>query len=188
MFNAIRSIKNQLALLSNLFADGVKLIKSFVISCLALLTGCVGHYQQPAPDAAHATLDAKWGSNNLMSGGTQAYYAFYDNNCNDTEETGVLGAISASKPEKNHFFIKPDRRIYLQALSMGIKNRKTTDETLVHRSCLNISSFIPQAGATYQISQSTPDSGCSLKVIDMQTGKVPDTLMIELITKECGLN
>ncbi|WP_259696437.1 hypothetical protein [Pseudomonas brassicacearum] len=164
------------------------MIKSFSISCLALLTGCVGHYQQPTPDAAHATLNAKWGGNNLVSGGTQMYYAFYDSNCNDTEETGVLGTVSASKPENNHFFIKAGRRIYLQALSLGIKNRETNDEPLIHRSCLNISSFIPHVGATYQISQSTPDSGCSLEVIDMQADKVPDTLIIEPVVKGCGFD
>jgi hypothetical protein len=166
----------------------VKLIKSILILWLALLSGCAGHYQQPAPEAAHATLDAKWGSNNLMSGGTQAYFAFYDSHCNDTEETGVLGVISASKPEKNQFFIKPDRRIYLHAVSMGIKNRKTTDEPIIHRSCMSISSFTPQTGATYQISHSAPDSGCTLEVIDMQTGRTPDTLIVEAVTKECGLN
>ncbi|WP_241193275.1 hypothetical protein [Pseudomonas synxantha] len=173
---------------SSLFAVGVKLIKSSVISCLALLTGCVGHYQQPAPDAAHATLEAKWGSNNLVSGGSQAFYAFYDNNCNDTEETGVLGGISASNPEINRFLIKPERRIYLNALSTGVKIRKTTDESLIHKSCLTIRSFIPHTGATYRITLSTPDSGCSLEVIDVQTGKVPDTLMVEPVSKECGLN
>lgn len=170
------------------FAVGVKLIKYIPILSLALLAGCVGHYQQPAPDAAHATLDAKWGSNNLMSGGGQAYYAFYDSHCNDTEETGVLGAISASNAEKNQFFIKPDRRIYLHALSVGTKNRKTTDEPIIHRSCMNISSFIPQAGTTYQVTHFAPDSGCSLEVIDMRTGRTPDTLIVEPITKECGLN
>jgi hypothetical protein len=152
------------------------------------LSGCVGHYQQPAPAAAHATLDAKWGNNNLMNGGVQAYYAFYDSHCLDTEETGVLGAISASKPEVNQFFVKPNRRIYLHAFSSGIVNRKTTDEPVFSRSCLSIGSFIPQAGTTYQISHSAPDSGCSLKVIDNKTGIAPDTYIVEPVTKECGLN
>ncbi|AZD47716.1 hypothetical protein SAMN04489802_4244 [Pseudomonas chlororaphis] len=160
--------------------------KAILILCLALLTGCVGHYLQPAPEAAHATLNAQWGSNILMSGGTQVYYGFYDNHCHDTQETGVLGAISASQPEKNQFLIKPDRRIYLQAASMGIKNRNG-DEILTHRTCLNISSFIPKNGAMYQVSHSAPKSGCSLEVIDMQTGKAPDSLVVEEVTKECGL-
>ncbi|WP_260415022.1 hypothetical protein [Pseudomonas cichorii] len=76
------------------------MIKPVLFLCLALLTGCVGHYQQPAPNAAHATLIAKWSTNALISGGFQAYDAYYDNRCTDTDETGVLGAVSESEPEK----------------------------------------------------------------------------------------
>jgi len=165
----------------------VKLTKSILICCVALLTGCVGHYQQPAPNAPYATLDAKWGKNEFISGGSQAYWAYYDAYCQDTDETGVLGGVSQSEPEKNRFLIQPNRRIYLSALSMGIKERENTDQPLIHRSCLSFSSFIPNAGAIYQVTHSAPKSGCSLEVIDMQTGKAPPTLIVEPIAKGCGL-
>ncbi|MBX8486797.1 hypothetical protein [Pseudomonas cichorii] len=165
----------------------MKLIKPVLFLCLALLTGCVGHYQQPAPNAAHATLIAKWSTNALISGGFQAYDAYYDNRCTDTDETGVLGAVSESEPEKNRFFIKPDRRIYLIAVSSGTKIHQPTPGSLIGKTCLNVSSFVPKAGATYQMSQSTPEQGCSLKILDMHTGQVPETLVVETVTKECGL-
>ncbi|WP_263264154.1 hypothetical protein [Pseudomonas sp. RIT-PI-S] len=167
---------------------GVTLIKSILAPCLVLLAGCVGHYQQPAADAPHATLNAQWGTNNLMNGGGQGYWAFYDSHCVDTEETGVLGAISATNSEKNRFFIKPDRRVYVHALSTGIKIRENNDQPLISKSCLNISSFVPRTGGVYRIKQSAPDWGCSLEVIDMSTGTPPNTLVVEPITKECGLN
>ncbi|WP_224791223.1 hypothetical protein [Pseudomonas fluorescens] len=161
--------------------------KSILICCAALLTGCVGHYQQPASNAPHATLDAKWGKNEFISGGSQAYWAYYDAHCQDTDETGVLGGVSQSEPEKNRFLIQPIRRIYLSALSTGIKERENTDQPLIHRSCLSFSSFVPNAGAIYQVTHSAPKSGCSLEVIDMQTGKAPPTLIVEPIAKGCGL-
>ncbi|MCD5986511.1 MULTISPECIES: hypothetical protein [Pseudomonas] len=161
--------------------------KFFLMSCAALLAGCVGHYPQPALTAPHATLDAKWGNNNLMSGGFQAYWAYHDGHCQDTKNTGVLGRVSQSESEKNQFLVEPDRRIYLNALSSGTKQREATDPSLIQRSCMNISSFIPEAGATYQITHSAPKSGCYLEVVDIKTGKAPASLVIEPVTKECGL-
>jgi hypothetical protein len=154
---------------------------------MALLTGCVGHYQQPASSAPHATLEGQWGTNNLMSGGSQGYWAYYDARCQDTAETGVLGSLSMSDPAKNRFLIQPDRRVYLTALSSGVIERQSTDQALIHRSCLSRSSFIPEAGATYQMTHSAPESGCALQVIDKQTGKAPSTLVVEPVVEGCGL-
>lgn len=161
--------------------------KFFLVSCAALLAGCVGHYQQPALTAPHATLDAKWGTNNLMSGGFQAYWAYNDGHCQDTENTGVLGRVSPSEGENNRFLVEPYKRIYLSALSTGTKQREATDPSAIQRSCMNISSFIPEAGATYQITHSAPKSGCWLEVVDVKTGKAPASLVVEPVTKECGL-
>jgi hypothetical protein len=81
--------------------DGTKLNKYILICWAAVLTGCVGHYQQPAPNAPQATLQAKWGKNEFMSGGSQAYY---DPHCQDTAETGVLGVITQAESEKIGFW------------------------------------------------------------------------------------
>ncbi len=160
--------------------------KTLSICCAALLAGCVGHYQQPSTAAPHATLDARWGNNELMSGGFQGYWAYYNAHCQKTENSGVLGEISQSDAAKNRFLIEPDKRIFLNALSSGIKQRETTDEPLIHKSCISIVSFIPDAGATYQVTHSAPKSGCSLAVIDLKTGKAPTSLIVEPVTKACG--
>lgn len=160
---------------------------SLIISCAILITGCVGHYQQPSPTAPHATLNAKWGSTVLMPGGFQGYWAYNDAHCQDTKDTGVLGPISESETGSNRFLLQPDKRIYLTAMSSSNKKRETADEPLIHRACMNISSFIPEAGATYQVTHSTLKSGCSLELLDVKTGKTPASLIVESITKECGL-
>lgn len=150
-----------------------------------LLVGCVGHYAQPAAGQPHATLDAVRGDNDLMSGGTQGYYAFYDLHCNDTEETGVLG--EASSAQGTHFFVKPNRRIYINAFSMGIKVRKNTNEAIIFKACASAASFIPMEGVTYRMRHSGDGSHCALEVVDTRTGEGPDTLVVEPVTKECGL-
>lgn len=165
----------------------MKFNRFILIGLGALLTGCVGHYQQPAASDAHAVLDARWGENEFMSGGFQGYWAYYDAHCHDTPETGVLGALAASDPTKGRFRVDHGRRIYLSALSSGIRKRENTDPPIIHRSCLNVSSFVPLAGATYQVTHSAPSSGCFLEVIDKRTGKTPPTLLVESVTKECGL-
>jgi len=164
----------------------VKLKKSILICCIAWLAGCVGHYQQPASSAPHATLEAKWGTNNLMNGGSQAYWAYHDRRCQDTTETGVLGALSQTEPAKNRFLIKADQRIYLTAASMGIIERKSSGDALIHRSCMNASSFVPEVGVTYQATHSATESACSLAVVDTRTGQAPTSLVVETISKECG--
>lgn len=161
--------------------------KFFIVFCAASLLGCVGHYQQPALNEPHATLEAKWGDNNIIDGGFQGYWAYYDAHCQDTSQTGVLGSVSQSDPDKNRFLIQPDRRIFLSGLSSGIKQRNSIAPPIIHRACLSISSFVPRAGVTYQITHLAPESGCTLDVIDVQTGKAPSTLIVEPISKECGL-
>lgn len=161
--------------------------KLLLIGCVLSLTGCVGHYQQPAPDALHATLEAKRGDNNLIDGGAQSYWAFYDAHCQNTGQTGALGTVSPSSPEKNRFLIQANRRIYLNALSSGVIQRESTAQPMIHRSCLSISSFVPETGATYQVTHTAPASGCSMGIINLQTGRSPSTLFVEPVTKDCGL-
>jgi len=161
--------------------------KTLILCCATLLAGCVGHYQQPSTSAPHATLEAKWGSNELMSAGFQGYWAYENGRCQNSENSGVLGSISKSDAASNRFLIKPGKRIFLNALSSGTRQRETSDELLVHKSCISIVSFIPEAGATYQITHSAPKSGCSLEVLDLKTGTMPTSLIVEPVTKECGL-
>lgn len=160
--------------------------KTLLMCCATLLAGCVGHYQQPSIAAPHATLDVRWGSNDLMSGGFQGYWAYYNAHCQKTENSGVLGEISQSDAARNRFLIEPDKRIFLNALSSGIRQRETAGEPLISKGCMSIVSFIPVAGATYQVTHSAPASGCSLEVIDLKTGKAPSSFIVEPVTKECG--
>lgn len=159
----------------------------FLIGCVISLTGCVGHYQQPAADAPRATLEAQKGDNNLIDGGAQSYWAFYDAHCQDTGQTGALGTVSPSSPGKNRFFIQTNRRIYLTALSAGVIERESFAKPMIRRSCLSVSSFVPETGATYQVTHTAPAWGCSVEIINLQTGQAPSTLIVEPVTKECGL-
>jgi len=75
-------------------------LKKLALALLcSLTTGCVGFYQQPAPTAPHATLEAIQGTNTLLNGGVQMYWAYYDPGCNDTAETGVLGTRKGEASE-----------------------------------------------------------------------------------------
>lgn len=164
---------------------GVPLNKPILMFCAALLTGCVGHYQQLKPSEPHATIEATLGGTDFLHDELQAYWAYHDGRCQDTSETGVLGAISKNEPKKNRFFIRTEKRIYLNALTTGIK--RDAEQRWVHISCLNISSFVPRVGATYQVTQSFHGELCSLQVEDLQTGKQPASIIVEPVSKECGL-
>lgn len=166
---------------------GAKLNKFFLLCGALSVAGCVGHYQQPALGEPHATLKLMWGDNRLEGGGSQGYWAYSDADCLDTNQTGVLGALSKSEPERNRYLIQPNGRIYLQAMSSGIRLREDTQQPMVHIACMSISSFVPRAGSTYKVTHTAPMPGCSLQVIDLQTGQAPSTLQVESISKSCGL-
>ena len=168
--------------------DGECNVKRTLLLCGLLAgSGCVGHYQQPALSAPHATLKMVWGDNPFMSGGSQGYWGYSNGECRDTDHTGVLGALSKSEPEKNRFLIQPDQRIYLQAMSSGIWQRESNQQPLSHFACSSMSSFVPRAGKTYVVTHTAHIPGCSLRVVDQQTGQAPSTLLVEPISKGCGL-
>jgi hypothetical protein len=147
----------------------------------SLATGCVGFYQQPAPTAPHATLEAIPGTNTLLNGGVQMYWAYYDPGCNDTAETGVLGTRKGEVSER--FLLIPDRRIYVNVMSSGGANKEGEN---YFRSCANVASFIPAVGATYQIIQAVPVSGCVVEITDKSTGRAPESFRREAVVGGCS--
>jgi hypothetical protein len=147
----------------------------------SLATGCVGFYQQPAPTAPHATLEAIPGTNTLLNGGVQMYWAYYDPGCNDTAETGVLGTRKGEVSER--FLLIPDRRIYVNVMSSGGANKEGEN---YFRSCANVASFIPAVGATYQIIQAVPVSGCVVEITDKNTGRAPESFRREAVVGGCS--
>lgn len=57
--------------------------------------------------------------------------------------------------------------IYVNVMSSGGANKEGANAL---RSCANLVSFIPAVGATYQVVQSVPVSGCVVDVTDKSTG------------------
>jgi hypothetical protein len=159
-------------------------IKVILICCAALIAGC-NYFRQPGPDEPHATIVAKPGPNEFMSGGSQIYMTYFDAKCQNTGETGVLGNLSYSNPDKNRFTTPAGKRVYLYALSQGIRERESADQPITARSCWSISSFIPVVGATYQATHSAPRYGCALELIDQKTGIAPPSLIVEQPSYEC---
>jgi hypothetical protein len=160
---------------------GLSLKKILLALCCSLSAGCVGFYQQPAATAPHATLEAIQGPNTLLNGGVQMYWAYYDPGCNDTAETGVLGTRKGEVSER--FLLIPDRRIYVNVMSSGGANKEGANAL---RSCANLVSFIPAVGATYQVIQSVPVSGCVVDVTDKSTGGSPDSFRREAVIGGCS--
>ncbi|BAP43802.1 putative uncharacterized protein [Pseudomonas sp. StFLB209] len=149
----------------------------------ALLTGCVGHYPQPDIHAPHAVLEAEEGDSQLLFSRFEAYWAFYDVGCTDTEETGVLGQRKEGAGAR--FLLKPDRRIFINVLGSG-GLRKT--DGYYSQYCANVGSFIPAAGITYRVSQQLRAGDCAISIIDTRTGKPADSFRREVGQGQCRLN
>jgi len=165
-----------------LFFDGaVHLKKAMVALSLCLTSGCVGFYQQPHAEAPHATLEAIQGVNTMLDGGVQQYWAYYDVACTDTSETGVLGVRKGEATEQ--FLLIPDRRIFVQMMSTGGSKK---DGVVTLRNCINVSSFVPAAGQTYQIVQTVPSRGCLMEIFEKNTGLPPPSFVREEVKKGCG--
>lgn len=73
--------------------------------------------------------------------------------------------------------------IYVNVMSSGGANKEGANAL---RSCANLVSFIPAVGATYQVVQSVPVSGCVVDVTDKSTGGSPDSFRREAVIGGCS--
>jgi len=56
-----------------------------------------------------------------------------------------------------------------------------------HR-CFNITSFVPEPGHTYTLSQRNQVTSCEVKLRDNATGKAPETMLRHEVTDACRYN
>ncbi len=74
------------------------------------------------------------------------------------------------------------------AYSWGTITSGSLKKTDGHRSnvlCLNIGSFVPSQGVTYQIRQRLEPDTCRVSITDTRTGEAPESFRREPITQGC---
>lgn len=142
-------------------------MKAFCSIALSLifanLAGCAAPYKAPE-GAATATLIATRGQASLAFGGGQVYTAFADPSCHET--LGPLGGFNLGGGDRFETKLAAGKRIYIRALTLGARYPYNV-------SCLNIVSLVPEAGATYSITQTLANGQCTTQVTDMRSNAAP---------------
>jgi hypothetical protein len=126
------------------------------------LAGCAAPYK-PADGAPTATLVATRGKVSGIAP-AQSYTAFADESCK--EALGPLGMFNIGGDSRFEAKITADRRIYIRATSAASK-------VVVTSVCANLLSFVPEAGATYAISQTLAGNQCTVELLDAKTNAAP---------------
>lgn len=156
---------------------------------LVLFAGCRTTYKPPADGTPTATLLFDMSYDNgfgLGTARTQEYLFVKDN---ELCETPALMAGSLKK-SKNGAPIEAGKKLTISSQAIAFTG---TGTGLNQGSCVNLSSFTPLSGKTYQISQKTVEGlGCVVDIKDTSTDESPSDFYsysqeeMEEITDSCA--
>ena len=131
---------------------------------LLALAGCT-YYKAPEGGPT-ATLIAHRGKVAGL-GPQQAYGLVRDETCK--EKIGALGMLQVVGSDTFETKIAAGERLYVRALSGG-------SGIGVYTICSNLFSFVPEAGASYTITQTMANQRCSVVLLDTPTNAAPPSL------------
>ncbi len=151
---------------------------SVVLAAAVLSSGCATPYVPPT-EGPRATLVAKLGTNNLAAGGSQSVTTFKDESC-DTK-LAFIGAFSWASKEPKTQIVPAESRVYVRASTVGMRGGFMV-------ACINVVSFVPRDGATYEISHDLPSNQCSVQLIDASLGTSPTSMLPHEATFKCRVN
>jgi hypothetical protein len=134
-----------------------------LLLALCNLVGCTAPYKPPE-GASTAMLIGNRGQASVTFGGAQVYTAFADESCKETQ--GPLGSFNLGGADRFETKIAAGQRIYIRALTMGARYPYSV-------SCMNVVSLIPEAGATYTITQILAKGRCATEISDMRSNTTP---------------
>jgi len=151
--------------------------------------GCRTTYTPPADDVQTAKLLFDMSYDNGFALGTSRTQEYLFVKDNKLCETPALMAGSLKK-SKNGALIEAGKKLTISSQALAFTG---TGTGLNQGSCVNLSSFTPQSGKTYEISQNTLEGlGCVVDVKDKSTGETPSDFYnysqveMEQITEDCA--
>lgn len=131
----------------------------------ALLGGCAATYQAPQ-GAATATVVVKRGESPSTLSHTLHSRIYSDEACK--QGLGTLGSVGALSPDAKSTPVAAGTRVFVRTYSAGSHFGSNTN-----RRCVNLVSFVPQAGATYELTQDFNDAGCRIHGADVSRTTPP---------------
>ena len=81
---------------------------------------------------------------------------------------GTLGSVVLLWPEAGSASVAAGTRVYVRTFSAGGHFGSN-----INRRCVNLVSFVPQAGATYELTQDFNDAGCRIRAADVSRTTAP---------------
>ncbi len=165
---------------------GVSLAEVAFVGGIALcLVGCVAHFQQPASGAPHADLTFAMTPNAYVSS-TLTVSAFDNESCRGTPGSGLVTTLSRKSGAKEQTSTVPlplGQRLYLQLSTTGSRPSPGDPNQLDISRCTTLSSFVPEAGHTYEALHGL--TGCSLALIDAETRAPPPSYKDHHVDRDC---
>lgn len=142
-----------------------------------VLSGCAGPYQHPI-EGPRATIETKWTRAELVFGGQQAFTLLGDQVCGS--RLGNIGSFGWNSAEPKQYVVRAGSPIFLRASTGGVGAEGTI-------SCMNVISFVPESGATYELTHELSKGKCQAVVKDRKSGTSPAALQSHPVDRSCRL-
>ena len=161
----------------------MNLTQTFALSATLATFGYLGilhPYKQPGPDVPSATLHFREGE--VVTRHHNSRYAIvHDAACNRAQGDGLSASQSpiyrreqvARAPSGKPLFL-----MWQSTMTVGAHERQN---------CVNLSSFTPENGHTYDVWQDAHVEACVMEVRDQATGQPPPTLEKHAVNGACQL-
>lgn len=152
---------------------------------LAILSGCVSNFVEPAADAPSAQLITKEADLSATFGAPKGQFfdAFTDENCSKADGTGRITAYGRYNAGGDKTFrIPTGKRFFIRATFVEHTGSATT---IYSNYCTNLVSFIPEVGHKYLVYQTPRQQNCSMSLADAESGGTPATFHSEPVSLGC---
>lgn len=151
----------------------MRLIKIAVMGIL--LSACQTYYEPPAEGTPTATLMFNMSYDNGFALGTSRSqeYRFVDGVSYCEKPALMAGPLNKNKDGQS---IPAGKKLTISSQAFAFTG---TGNGLIQGSCVNLSSFTPEEGKVYKISQTTTEGiGCTVDVKEISSGNSPSDFYV----------
>jgi len=162
--------------------------KMGVVAIAGLVTaGCISIYRQPPADAPSAEIEYRKPVAGVGIGITQSLGATSSPACEKISFIGDfdVGTAMLGMSGRRMFRAAAGERIYFHSETYSPGGGNASGTINYRNVCVNISSFVPEAGKRYAVVQYFTGRSCTLDIIRLEDDQPPPTFIRHPVEAAC---